>query len=152
MNFCSSETSSSWSNEGVETITFANSSTVRCLSYHLSTFAVIAENTTIEATTEPPTIITTDQTSRTPPTTSPTTVETTIPSTEPPTSTRIMRLCALSWIYVFLAEPTEVIPCCCNEEVQRYRGFDITWNTTEKGKTVVTDCKGDGLTGRQYAD
>ena len=65
-----------------------NSSRVKCLSYHLSTFAVIAENTTVEATTEPPVIVTTDQTSRTPPTTPPTTVQTTKPSTEPPTSMR----------------------------------------------------------------
>ena len=59
-----------------------------------------------------------------------------------------VKLYSFTYIHFFyVAEPTEVIPCCCNEEVQRYRGFDITWNTTQKGETVVTDCKGDRLTG-----
>lgn len=67
--FHSTDTFSSWSKEGIETKTSANSSTVKCLSYHLSTFAVIAENTTFEATTEPPISSTTEQTSTTPLTT-----------------------------------------------------------------------------------
>ena len=48
----------------------------------------------------------------------------------------------------YVAGPTQVIPCCCNEEVKRYRDFYITWNTTKKGETVVADCKGNGLIGK----
>lgn len=70
---------SSWSKEGIETRTLANSSTVKCLSDHLSTFAVVAENVTIDRDV----IQTTPTTTRTPSTI----IETTITSTEPPTST-----------------------------------------------------------------
>lgn len=41
----------------------------------------------------------------------------------------------------------QITPCCCNEEVEKYRDFNITWNITMKGETVVVDCKGDGLIG-----
>ena len=46
-----------------------------------------------------------------------------------------------------IAQPTEVIPCCCNEEVGIYRDFNVTWNVTTKGVTLVTNCKGSGLIG-----
>ena len=61
---------------------------------------------------------------------------------------RTVKLHVYSDLPCIVAEPTEAIPCCCDEKVQRYRSFDVTWNTiaTEKGETVVTDCNGDGLT------
>ncbi|XP_065909460.1 uncharacterized protein [Dysidea avara] len=37
--------------------------------------------------------------------------------------------------------------CCCDEVMQTYQNFSITWNVTAVGDTVVVDCKGDGLTG-----
>jgi len=37
----------------------------------------------------------------------------------------------------------------CNEEVQEYRGFNVTWNVTQAGETVVTDCKADGVIGKR---
>jgi len=37
--------------------------------------------------------------------------------------------------------------CCCNKEIQEYGGFTIMWNITLVDKTVVIDCKGDGLNG-----
>ena len=54
MYICSTDTLTSWSNEGISTEILVNSTRVKCLSNHLSSFAVIAEDTTIEI----PTVIT----------------------------------------------------------------------------------------------
>ena len=37
--------------------------------------------------------------------------------------------------------------CCCDEMVQTYQNFNITWNTTVIGDTVIANCEGIGLTG-----
>lgn len=86
--FHSTDTFLSWSKKGIETRAVADSSKVKCLSYHLSNFAVIAENTTIEATTEPPISSTTEQTSAIP-STEITSTTNTSSSTGVPTSTKL---------------------------------------------------------------
>ena len=48
----STDTFTSWSKEGIKTEVLVNSTTVKCLSDHLSSFAVIAEDTTIEIPTD----------------------------------------------------------------------------------------------------
>jgi len=48
---CSTDTLTSWSKGGIETEILVNSTTVKCLSDHLSSFAVIAEDLTIEIPT-----------------------------------------------------------------------------------------------------
>jgi len=48
---------------------------------------------------------------------------------------------------MYVVSPTGNINCCCNKEIQEYRGFTITWNITLVNHTVTTDCKGDGLNG-----
>ena len=40
------------------------------------------------------------------------------------------------------------LPSCCSEDVQQYRDFNVTWNITKVGETVVTDCKADGVIGK----
>ena len=71
----STDTLTSWSKEGIITEVLANSTMVRCLSSHLSSFAVIAEDTRIEF----PTVATdTTVTSATTATTSTTTTQNTI--------------------------------------------------------------------------
>ena len=57
----STDTLTSWSNEGISTEILVNSTRVKCLSNHLSSFAVIAEDTTIEI----PTIVTNSSTTTT---------------------------------------------------------------------------------------
>ena len=40
------------------------------------------------------------------------------------------------------------LSCCCSEDVEQYRDFSVTWNITDIGETVVTDCKADGVIGK----
>jgi len=47
----STDTLTSWSKDGIKTEILVNSTTVKCLSDHLSSFAVIAEDVTIEIPT-----------------------------------------------------------------------------------------------------
>lgn len=47
-----------------------------------------------------------------------------------------------------VASPTDNTLCCCDKEIQEYRGFTITWNITLVSQTVVADCKGDGIKGK----
>lgn len=66
----STDTLTSWSNEGISTEILVNSTRVKCLSNHLSSFAVIAEDTTIEI----PTVVTNSSTTTTTTTAATTTV------------------------------------------------------------------------------
>jgi len=99
---------------------------VKCLSSHLSSFAVIAENLTILKQIEMDTPVTIT------------------PTTEPPTSMN-----HISFKIVFIVWVTAQMPCCCSVDVQQYRDFNVTWNVTDVGKTVVTDCKADGVVGKE---
>ena len=92
---------------------------------------MIAEDLTIEIPTSP--------TTETPITK----VETTTASTEPPTSTEILLFYAICTSYCLALPGTT----SCNEDVQEYRDFEVIWNVTEAGRTVVTECIGDGVTG-----
>ena len=83
-NICSTDTLISWSKEGIETEILLNSTTVKCLSHHLSSFAVIAEDLTIEI----PTIVT-DTTGTTATTTTENTVITDISTSMTTTNTGI---------------------------------------------------------------
>ena len=47
-----------------------------------------------------------------------------------------------------VASTTDTVKCCCNRETEQYRDFNITWNITLVNKTVVTECKGNGVKGR----
>ena len=69
------DTLTSWSKDGIVTDVVANSTTIKCLSNHLSSFAVIAEDSTIEIPPEA-----TDSTATTSATV--TTAETTITTTQ----------------------------------------------------------------------
>ena len=90
---CRTDTLTSWSKEGIITEVLANSTTVRCLSNHLSSFAVIAEDTTIkDPTTEYPTLATnTTATSATTAITSTTITHNTI-TTDLPTSMKVTNM------------------------------------------------------------
>ena len=82
----STDTLTSWSKEGIVTEVAVNSTTVKCLSNHLSSFAVIAEDITIEIPT-----VAMDNTTATTGTTSTTTTQSTI-ITDVSTSMKVINM------------------------------------------------------------
>ena len=51
------------------------------------------------------------------------------------------------YVHNIIAAATDDTLCCCDKEIQEYRGFTVIWNITLVNETVVSDCKGDGLKG-----
>ena len=106
---CSTDTLTSWSKEGIGTEIIINSTMVKCLSSHLSSFAVIAENlTNISITTSimPSATSTTDITATTatnvpptPVTTSTTTTESTV-TTDISTSMSLLTSCNVNLMFM----------------------------------------------------